>query len=293
MNPACSAAPHAESKRPREAHPRAARPQDIVATFAAHWPLYAMEAAELGLFMLSACVFDVLLFGAHSPVAARSAVLRRLLMGVAMGVTAIGIIRSPLGRRSGGQFNPAVSITFYRLGKLPPEDTLFYIIFQFIGGIGGVGVAALLMGNALSAPQVDYVVTVPGVQGAWVAFAAELFMAALLMLTVLFTGNNPRLAPSTTWLVGALIACYVLIFGPVSGFSINPARTTASALFAHRWTAVWIYFTAPVVGMLAAAEIFRRFASSHPAPKGVRHFLSNRHLQQPHDAEQETSPPHA
>lgn len=276
----------ANAVRPQDARPRTPSGASLGCLLSAHWPLYAMEGVELGAFMLSACVFDVLLFSTDSAVAAWPAVLRRGLMGIAMGITAILIIRSPPGRRSGAQFNPAVTLTFFRLGKMGRGDTLFYVIAQFLGGAMGVGLAALLLGRRLAAPGIEYVITVPGQDGAWAAFAAEFFMSALLMGTVLFTGNSPRMARWTSGLVGVLIACYVPIFGPISGFSINPARTTASALFAHRWEDVWIYYTAPVFGMLLAAEIFRHFAETHAAPPGARHFLSHRHLEQRNDTTQ-------
>jgi aquaporin Z len=81
-------------------------------------------------------------------------------------------------------------------------------------------------------------------------------MAIVLMATVLWTSNRPALAKLTGYLVGVLITFYVLIFGPISGFSINPARTVASAVFAHIWTGWWIYFTAPPLGMFAAAAVY-------------------------------------
>src|SRR5438094_5660031 len=73
-----------------------------------HWPEYLMEAAELGAFMLSACAFTVLLWHPASPVhqAIANPTLRRTLTGVAMGLTAIAIIYSPWGKRSGAHFNP-------------------------------------------------------------------------------------------------------------------------------------------------------------------------------------------
>jgi len=85
-----------------------------------HWPEYLMEAAELGMFMFSACAFTVLLYHPSSPVAQTipDGVLRRLTMGTAMGATAIAIIFSPLGQRSGAHFNPSVTWTFFRLGKI-------------------------------------------------------------------------------------------------------------------------------------------------------------------------------
>jgi aquaporin Z len=91
---------------------------------------------------------------------------------------------------------------------------------------------------------------------------------------VLWFSNRPAVAKYTSYLVGTLIALYILIFAPVSGFSINPARTTASAIFAHVWTAAWLYFVAPVLGMMIAAEIHLRVygadkilcAKLHPDP---------------------------
>jgi aquaporin Z len=117
-----------------------------------HWPEYLMEAAELALFMVSACVFVVALEHPDSP--ARQAIasdfVRRALMGVAMAATAIGIIYSPLGKRSGAHFNPAVTLTFFRLGKVRGWDAAYYVAAQFVGGVAGVAVAALALGPRLA-----------------------------------------------------------------------------------------------------------------------------------------------
>jgi aquaporin Z len=222
--------------------------------------LYLYEAAELAIFMISACVFTVVLFhpGYLALKLLPGAVLRRILMGISMGLTAIFIIHSPLGKSSGAHFNPAITLTYLRLRKIAAWDACFYVLFQFAGGVFGVGVSSLLLGQRLADPGVDYAVTVPGVYGTAAAFAAELFMAALLMGVVLWTSNRPQLAPYTSYCVGVLIAFYILFFAPVSGFSINPARTFGSAVFAHLWTAWWIYFTAPLIGMMGASEAYLR-----------------------------------
>ncbi len=235
-----------------------------------------MEAAELAAFMLSACLCTALLFLPASPLSALPPRLGRVLMGIAMGLTAIAIIKSPFGRRSGAHFNPAISLTFYRLGKIGPFDTLFYILAHFAGAPAGVALSALILGPRIAAPQVDFAVTIPGPwlgpAGPPAAFAAETFMAALLMATVLVTSSRPRLAPCTPWLMGVLIACYIFLFAPISGFSINPARTFGSALLAHLWTSIWIYFTAPILGMFFSAELYTRLTSrSHP-------YFTHRHL---------------
>ena len=105
-------------------------------------------------------------------------------MGISMGATAILIIRSPIGKRSGAHFNPAITLTYFRLGKIRKWDAGFYVVSQFIGGIFGVGFSALCLGSSLAVPTVDYAVTVPGRGGPFGAFCAEYFMAALLMFVV-------------------------------------------------------------------------------------------------------------
>ena len=105
-----------------------------------HWPEYLMEAFGLGTFMVSACMFGTLLEHPGSPVhqAIASPTARRGLMGLAMGLTAIGIIYSPWGQRSGAHINPGVTLTFLRLGKIYPIDAGFYLVAQSAGGALGV-----------------------------------------------------------------------------------------------------------------------------------------------------------
>ncbi len=271
------------------APPRPSTLASPIQAFRANWPLYVFEAAELAAFMFSACAFTVLLFDpavtrVHNPWLARG------LMGLAMGATAILIIKSPWGKRSGAHFNPAITLAFYRLGKIGRSDALFYIAAHFAGGIAGVALAALVLGPSIAIPQVEYAVTVPGLGGIPAAFAAETVMAALLMTVVLVTSNRPSLAPYTTWCVGFLIANYILFLAPVSGFSINPARTVGSAVFAHVYTGLWLYFAAPLTGMLGAAELYLRLGGIPPTQPGIRHYLTHRHLIQHHRAQSEKRP---
>ena len=224
------------------------------------WPEYLIEAGALGTFMLSACVFTVLLEHPSSPMhqALESVpVLRRALMGIAMGLTAIGIIRSPFGQRSGAHMNPAVTLTFLTLGKVAPWDALFYIVFQFVGSASGVIIGNAVIGMALQDSAVNYAVTVPGPMGPSVAFIAEFVISTLMMSMILWISNSQRLSRLTPLFAGALIATFITVEAPLSGMSMNPARTVASAFGADEWTALWIYFTAPPAGMLLASVIYR------------------------------------
>jgi len=245
--------------------------------FKDNWRLYVYESVELAAFMIAACFATVWLFDPAYPVLhlLPSSALRRLLMGIAMGTTAVLIIQSPFGKRSGAHFNPAITFTYFRLGKIGAWDAVFYVTFQFLGGVYGVGLSAICLGKSLAAPAVDYALTVPGRYGTEAAFFAEFFMASLLMAVVLWFSNRPTFSQYTPYLVGVLITFYILIFAPVSGFSINPARTVGSAVFAGVWTAIWLYFVAPVMGMMIAAEAHLRVygiesilcAKLHPDPR--------------------------
>lgn len=223
-----------------------------------HYPEYLMEAAGLGLFMLSACLFGALLEHPASPLrqALGHAFARRTLMGAFMGLTAVAIIYSPWGQQSGAHLNPSVTLTFLRLGKLPLGDAVFYVLAQFAGGLLGVLLSRAIVGSALGHPAVHYVVTAPGPGGRAVAFAGEALISFGLMLTVLIVSNSSR-ARLTGLLAGVLVAAYIAFEAPLSGMSMNPARTFASALPSGDWSAAWIYFVAPPLGMLAAAEAYR------------------------------------
>jgi aquaporin Z len=226
----------------------------------ANWSEYLIEAAGLGLFMLSAASFATLLEHPGSPLrtALPSALVRRGFMGMAMGLTAIGIIYSPWGRRSGAHINPSVTLTYFRLGKIAPRDAAAYVAAQFVGGAAGLGLAALLLGDALGHASVGYVATRPGAHGLATAFAAEVTISFGLMNVVLWASNRPGLERFTGALAGCLVAAYITFEAPISGMSMNPARTFASALAGGDFSSLWIYFTAPPLGMLAAAEAYCR-----------------------------------
>ncbi len=218
-----------------------------------------MEAAELGIFMVVMSTFTILLYHPASPAvrAIPSEFLRRILMGVAMGFTLVGIVFSPWGKQSGAHMNPAFTLTFYRLGKVAPWDVVFYVIAQFIGGVAGVGIVAIFAGKLLAHPAINYVSTVPGRSGAGVAFVAEAIISFILIAVVLTVSNTPKIARFTGLFLGVFVAVFVIFESPLSGTSMNPARTFGSAVVPEIWTGLWIYFLAPPLGMLAAAAAYK------------------------------------
>jgi aquaporin Z len=253
-----------------------------MAASTARWAEYAIEAAGLGCFMVAALGFAMLLEHPVSPVrqAIPAAVVRRALMGVAMGATAAAIIYSPWGRRSGAHLNPSVTLTYLRLGKISRRDAAYYVIAQFLGAGAGVAVVGALLRGAAAAPTVNYVATVPGAPGLTAAFAAEAAISFVLMWTILHVSNRPAIARFTGALAGSLIALYITIESPISGMSMNPARSFAPALAAGALAPLWVYFVAPPLGMMLAAHLYVRAhgrgsvrcAKLHHPARGTCHF---------------------
>lgn len=225
-----------------------------------HWPEYLFEALELGTFMLSACLVVALVEYRGSPLQPLlpQPWLRRLIVGFAMGLTAVGLIYSSWGRRSGAHMNPALTLTYFRLGKIGRRDAVMYALAQFVGGSLGVLLATALLGPVIADPAVNFVLTLPGVAGAAVAFAAEVGISALMLLMVLASSNHPRWKRHTGVCAGVFITLYITFEAPLSGMSMNPARSLGSALCAGRFEALWVYFVAPPIGMLLGAELYTR-----------------------------------
>ncbi|MCI0433703.1 MAG: aquaporin [Gemmatimonadetes bacterium] len=224
-----------------------------------HWPEYLIEAAGLAFFMVSAGLFSVLIFSPASPLAAWMAdpLLRRLAMGLAMGATAIAIVYSPWGMRSGAHLNPAFTFVFWRLGKIETHDAVMYGIAQFAGGVAGVLLVAVLLGAPFAEPPVLYAATLPGPGGPITAWIAEILIAFAQMTAVLVATNTRRLHRYTGVITAVLLAAWITFESPVSGTSLNPARTFGSALPAGLWDTLWIYLTAPLAGMMLASAAYR------------------------------------
>jgi aquaporin Z len=228
-------------------------------TFRAHWREFLIEAWGMAVLLLVSGLITGLIEprfrSAWPPIA------RRLVEGVAIAGTVLGLVYSPWGRRSGAHFNPAVTMTFLWLRKVKLLDAIFYTIFQFVGAVAGIWIAGVILGAALRSPPVMWIVTQPGSYGFLVAFVAEFCIAFMLMSTILWVGGKPRLMNFTGVFAGAFVFLCICFEAPFSGFSMNPARTFASALVSGSWIGLWIYLVAPPAGMLAAAVLARSFES--------------------------------
>lgn len=222
--------------------------------------LWIADGALLGLFMVSVVVFAAIIYSPVSPWSGllTSDLARSLAMGAAMGGTLIALVYSPMGAFSGAHMNPAFTLAFLRLGRIRLLDAAGYIAAQFVGGLLGAVAIGRVIGPAFTDEPVSWATTRPGAFGVPAAFAAEFVMALALMLTVLNVSNRERTAKATGLIAGGIVALYIAFEAPVSGMSMNPARTLASAVPSGVFDSIWIYFTAPLAGMLAASEMFAR-----------------------------------
>lgn len=234
----------------------------MITAFKSNWKIYSYEALALGLFMVSACGFCIVIehpdFWIKQNV--ESAIFRRFLMGCAMGLTAVLLIYSNFGKASGAHMNPAVTIANWQMDRMKSSDAIFYIIFQFIGGILGVLLFKIFFLEYISHPEINYVVTIPSASSTSILkpFLFEFLISFIMLLSVLILSNLPKFANYTGYFVGVLLVVYITFEAPISGMSLNPARTLASAFFSRNYSNLWIYFVAPIFGMLLASMIFRK-----------------------------------
>ncbi|HYZ15381.1 MAG TPA: aquaporin [Candidatus Acidoferrum sp.] len=224
------------------------------------WSLYAIEGIATAILVAAAGIYTLGVQHPASPLRTMLAdpLLRRAAIGLAMGGTIAAIAYSPWGRRSGAHCNPALTFAFFRLGKVARADLCGYVAAQFTGGLAGALAVATLWRSALADPAVHWYVTVPGMPGIVAAFLAELLIPAALLTAILHAMRSERWRPFTPVFAAAIVMLAITFESPLSGAGLNPARSFATAAVSGIWSGLWIYFIAPVCGMLLAASAFTR-----------------------------------
>ena len=222
-----------------------------------HLPEYACELVGTAFMMAFGIGAVTLLWGAGSPVPPIPIErLRLLVTGTLFAGGATMVVYSPLGQRRGAHINPAVTLAFWRLGKIPTRDALAYVVAQTLGAIAGVAMVAALGGEIARSVQLGATLPGPGIHPL-AAFAAEVAITFLLVFLIVVLVNKPKLAARTGLIAGSLVACLVAIEAPISGTSLNPARSAAPALLFPVYDHQWIYLLAPPLGAALAISAFR------------------------------------
>ena len=184
-------------------------------------------------------------------VAARSQAFGPFGIALAFGgvVTAVILLLGPI---SGAHINPAVTVALWTLRRHPGRDVLPYLLAQCAGAMMASGALWLLWG-----PDSSMGATVPTVP-LWQAVMIEAGYSAVLMAVILLITSRPIRWPALPALViGATVTVGALLTGPLTGGSFNPARSLGPAVAANLWTAHWIYWAAPIAGMVAAGQAWQ------------------------------------
>ena len=156
-----------------------------------------------------------------------------------------------LGHLSGAHINPAVTIAFWSVGRFPAVEVVPYVLAQCAGAT-----AASLALRAMLGPVGRLGATLPAVPMA-AAFGVEWLLSFALMFVIMAVATDDRVADGFAPLaVGLTVGFCALMAGPLTGASMNPARSLGPALVAGFWGAQWLYWLAPITGMLTAARVY-------------------------------------
>ena len=198
-------------------------------------------------------------------------------VSLAFGLTLLTMAYA-IGHVSGCHINPAVSVGLCVGGRFPARDLIPYIIAQVLGGIAG---AALLYMIASGHPGFElaggfasngYGTHSPGGYSLGACLVTELVMSFGFLFVIMGSthGNAPRgFAPLA---IGLCLTLIHLISIPVTNTSVNPARSTAPALFVGGWalSQLWLFWVAPIVGGALAGAVYRWVGGDEPAPIAVK-----------------------
>jgi aquaporin NIP len=162
------------------------------------------------------------------------------------------VMIAALGHISGAHFNPSVTIAFAFTRHFPWRDVAWYIGGQMLGAVLGAITLRLLLGDAAHLGA-----TIPA-GSAWQSFGLEILLTAVLMLVIISVATDSRAVGTPAAIaIGFTIALDALWGGPISGASMNPARSFAPALVAGVWADQWIYWIAPVIGADVGAVLYQ------------------------------------
>jgi len=203
----------------------------------AHWPEYLCQAGLVAFFALADCLITIAVKYPGSPVHSwfLDPLGQRVVIGLGLGTATLLLIKSPLGEASGAHMNPAITLTFFYLGKIRLVDLCFYIIAQVTGIFATLFVLSRLFPEPVMHPAVNYLISMSGSAGELVAFAGEFLIAFLLMAALLWINNTPYWARHTPWCVALLVTFFVTVESPLSGANMDPALATISDFFGRAW----------------------------------------------------------
>jgi MIP family channel proteins len=164
----------------------------------------------------------------------------------------IGVMIFATGHISGAHFNPAVTLAFASVGAFPWREVPAYIGAQIVAATAGAGAVKLLVGDAAALGATVPRVAVPQ------AFGIECLLTFFLMFVITAVATDARASGKLAAVaIGGVVTLGALMGGPLTGASMNPARTLGPALVSGTFEGLWLYLVAPVVGAVLGAWTYR------------------------------------
>jgi MIP family channel proteins len=172
-------------------------------------------------------------------------------VGLVFGLVVAAMIYAT-GHLSGAHLNPAVTLGFVLARHFPLRRMTAYWLAQALGAIAAALCLRLLFGDVAHLGA-----TLPA-GSVWQSFALEALLTFFLMFVIMAVATDTRAVGQAAALaIGAMVGLAALFAGPISGASMNPARSLGPALVGATWTAQWVYLTAPFLGATLAALAYR------------------------------------
>ena len=222
-----------------------------------HWRIWGAEAVATALLVAVILLAAALTLAGGSPVAdalhGRGARFLALGLLVAPAVALIAV--SPVGRLSGAHTNPAVTLAFWVLGRVSRQDLAGYVVAQIVGGVAGAALGRLVL-PATAADAIGGAVTHPSLPASE-DIAVELAMTGALLVLILAFVSDERLARRTPLAIVPLLATLIWVGSPLTGASLNPARSAGPAIVFGDLTDLWIYLLAPSGAALLVGALWR------------------------------------
>lgn len=162
-----------------------------------------------------------------------------------------------VGVASGGHFNPAVTAGFIALRRIDPIDGLVYILAQLSGGVLGALLTKAFILDEGRASDYGTPKISPLLGGAFQGFLIEGIGTFVLVTAVLCVALNPDIRRWAALAAGGALGLGVMVLGPLTGGSLNPARWFGPALVGNHFTDWWAYILGPIVGAAVAAGVFK------------------------------------
>ncbi len=161
-----------------------------------------------------------------------------------------------LGHICGAHYNPAITLAFALTGHFPWRRVPSYMLAQTIGATAAAFTLRALLGTVANVGA-----TIPSI-GLWQAFAVEALATFILGLVIIGVATDKRAAPGAAGLaIGLTVGLDALVFGPLTGASMNPARSIGPALASGEFTSLWLYIAAPLIGAAAAMLVYEQLRS--------------------------------